>query len=469
MINITCENTTRIHADGNPVVSTLMFIAGVLGNLVALGILGVHIKEYRTKSSVFCILVTGLAITDLLGTCFLSPVVFVSYARNASLLGLVGSRRLCDFFAFAMTFFGLASMLILFTMAVERCLAISHPYFYSKHIGKSFAKVLLPVIYMFCSVFCSLPFFAFGEHKQYCPGTWCFIEMESDRPTIVAFSLSYATLMAVLILVIIICNGSVIVSLCKMYRNQRTRRGSVTSSHRRRKTFFGQGEEEVDHLILLASMTTIFVICSLPLTRVLFPALLRFRGAQAVLSRDLVFYRDGIRQAGGCGFLLVLCDPHGGFDSGHNHLQRLGYRSAHRYHPCADSGGSKMNTRCPPKRVPSAARFFTLCRLTVQPPQSYSVGGQRSSGQLTGKPAGARPDYRGRWCTVSRGHPGRPSPPSPRTTLGQLSTTPWELPSTVGCGIAWTRTNNVQATERILHSSECFYWMRHSGAPPPSP
>ncbi|MGH0148708.1 UNVERIFIED_CONTAM: hypothetical protein FKN15_043469 [Acipenser sinensis] len=57
-----------------------------------------------------------------------------------------------------------------------------------------------------------------------------------------------------------------------------------------------------------------------------------------------------------------------------------------------------MNTRCPPKRVPSAARFFTLCRLTMQPPQSYSIGGQRSSGQLTGKPAGARPDYRGRWC-----------------------------------------------------------------------
>ncbi|MGH0180952.1 UNVERIFIED_CONTAM: hypothetical protein FKN15_005210 [Acipenser sinensis] len=59
-----------------------------------------------------------------------------------------------------------------------------------------------------------------------------------------------------------------------------------------------------------------------------------------------------------------------------------------------------MNTCCPPKRVPSAARFFTLCRLTVQPPQSYSVGGQRSSGQLTGKPASARPDYRGRWCAI---------------------------------------------------------------------
>ncbi|MGH0191768.1 UNVERIFIED_CONTAM: hypothetical protein FKN15_074102 [Acipenser sinensis] len=125
-----------------------------------------------------------------------------------------------------------------------------------------------------------------------------------------------------------------------------------------------------------------------------------------------------------------------------------------------------MNTCCPPKRVPSAARFFTLCRLTVQLPQSYSVGGQRSSGQLTGKPAGARPDYRGRWCAVSRGQPGRPNPPSPRATLGQLSAGPWEPPSTVGCGIAWIRTRYVQAIERILHSSECFYWMRHSGAPP---
>ncbi|MGH0126352.1 UNVERIFIED_CONTAM: hypothetical protein FKN15_027415 [Acipenser sinensis] len=57
-----------------------------------------------------------------------------------------------------------------------------------------------------------------------------------------------------------------------------------------------------------------------------------------------------------------------------------------------------MNTRCPPKRVPSADRFFSDCRLTMQPLQCYSFGGQCSSGQLKGKPAGARPDDRGRWC-----------------------------------------------------------------------
>uniref|UniRef100_W5NCF9 Prostacyclin receptor n=2 Tax=Lepisosteus oculatus TaxID=7918 RepID=W5NCF9_LEPOC len=267
--NETCENTTRIHADGNPAVSTIMFLAGVGGNVMALAILGVHRKEQRSKSSVFCILVTGLAATDLLGTCVLSPMVFVSYARNASLLGLVGSPRLCDLFAFAMTFFGLASMLILFAMAVERCLAISHPYFYSKHVGRGLAKALLPAVYAFACLFCSLPFLGYGQHKQYCPGTWCFIEMEAregEGGAVLAFSLSYAALMAFLVLAVFLCNGSVIVSLCRMYRAQRFRRGSVVSSGRKRRSWLGHGEEEVEHLVLLACMTLIFVICSLPLT-----------------------------------------------------------------------------------------------------------------------------------------------------------------------------------------------------------
>ncbi|XP_035241835.1 prostacyclin receptor [Anguilla anguilla] len=272
--NETCENTTVVHADGNPVVSTLMFLAGVLGNLTALAILGVHQKERRAKSSVFCILVTGLAVTDLLGTCFLSPLVFVCYARRASLLGLTGDQRLCSLFAFAMTFFGLASMLILCAMAVERCLAISHPYFYAKYVRRSFAKAALLLIYLFTCAFCSMPFLGLGRHKQYCPGTWCFIKMvasdeepEEER-RVLAFSLAYASLMALLIAAVFLCNGSVIVSLCRMHRSQISRRNSMLSTSRKRKMslWIGQGEEEVDHLVLLASMTIIFVICSLPLT-----------------------------------------------------------------------------------------------------------------------------------------------------------------------------------------------------------
>ncbi|MGH0125192.1 UNVERIFIED_CONTAM: hypothetical protein FKN15_029531 [Acipenser sinensis] len=89
----------------------------------------------------------------------------------------------------------------------------------------------------------------------------------------------------------------------------------------------------------------------------------------------------------------------------------------------------------------------------MQPPKATALEDNAALRQLTSKPAGARPDYRGRWCVVSRGHPGRPSPPYPRAALGQLNAAPWELPSLVGKGIAWTRTRNVQTIECILHST----------------
>ncbi|KAM8905123.1 prostacyclin receptor [Spinachia spinachia] len=268
----TCNDTLKLNRDGNPALSTVMFLAGVVGNLLALFILGVHQKEHRSRSSVFCILVTGLALTDLLGTCLLSPPVFICYATKISLISL-GGASLCNVFAFAMSFFGLASTLILCAMAVERCLAISHPYFYSVHIRRNFAKFTLIFIYLFSLAFCLLPYGGYGKFRQYCPGTWCFIDMDStgdEHPALVlAFSLSYSSLVALLIFAVFVCNGSVIVSLCQMHRNQIKRRGSIPSTGRRRRlslAWFVQGEEEMDHLVLLALITVIFVVCSLPLT-----------------------------------------------------------------------------------------------------------------------------------------------------------------------------------------------------------
>ncbi|KAF6288888.1 prostaglandin I2 receptor [Rhinolophus ferrumequinum] len=252
-----CRNLTYVRDSVGPATSTLMFVAGVVGNGLALGILGVR---RRSRPSAFAVLVTGLAATDLLGTCFLSPAVFVAYARNSSLLGLAWGRPvLCDAFAFAMTFFGLASTLILCAMAVERCLALSHPYLYAQLDGPRCARLALPAIYAFCTLFCSLPLLGLGQHQQYCPGSWCFIRMRSAQLGGCAFSLAYASLVALLVAAIVLCNGSVTLSLCRMYRQQRRHQGSLVPSPRK-------GEDEVDHLILLALMTGIMAVCSLPLT-----------------------------------------------------------------------------------------------------------------------------------------------------------------------------------------------------------
>ncbi|XP_028921134.1 prostacyclin receptor [Ornithorhynchus anatinus] len=292
-MNDSCSNSTHLHRDGSPVLSAVMFGAGVAGNAMALAILGVHRQSLRAKSSAFAVLATGLAATDLLGTCFLSPAVFAAYARNSSLLGLTRGPGLCQGFAFAMTFFGLASTLLLFAMAVERYLALSRPYLYAQHDPRRWARLALPAAYTFCAAFCSLPFAGVGRHMQYCPGSWCFIQMETpDDAAARAFSLAYAGLVTLLVGATFLCNGSVTVSLCRMYRQQRRRWGSLGPGRARRKSWFGAswGEAEVDHLVLLVAMTGIFAVCSLPL------AIRGFIGSLAPgesrsLKKDLIAFR----------------------------------------------------------------------------------------------------------------------------------------------------------------------------------
>ncbi|XP_078418744.1 prostaglandin E2 receptor EP2 subtype-like [Cetorhinus maximus] len=259
--NESCENNTSISADAGPAVSALMFAAGVLGNVLALIVLGVHKRGNRSKVSLFHILVSSLIVTDLMGTLLISPVVLTAYGKRRSLKEL----NLCDYCAFAMAFFGLTSMFILFAMALERCLSISCPYFYRRHISKRCGLVAIPIICVFCTFFCSLPLLGFGVNTQYCPGTWCFIKMEVRLLPVKhrVYSLSYAMLMKVLIVSILLCNVSVIVSLCRMYQKQRTRRCSRVSHTRNDRV---SQSEEVDHLILLAIMTITFVACSVPLT-----------------------------------------------------------------------------------------------------------------------------------------------------------------------------------------------------------
>ncbi|NWH41944.1 PE2R2 protein, partial [Chloropsis hardwickii] len=177
-----------------------------------------------------------------------------------------------------MSFFGLATMLILFTMALERCLALGWPYFYERFLSPRTGLVALPAIYSFSAALCSLPLLGFGRFVQYCPGTWCFIQMHREPHRSdgrlaglnVTFSLLYATLLLFLIVAVLLCNLSVIVNLARMHRRgQRSRRVMAPEQPRAGsacgRSIFSMAEE-IDHLLLLSIMTITFVICSLPFT-----------------------------------------------------------------------------------------------------------------------------------------------------------------------------------------------------------
>ncbi|CAJ1087010.1 prostaglandin E receptor 2a (subtype EP2) [Xyrichtys novacula] len=266
-----CHSKSHIDPGMKPLISAIMFAAGIFGNVAALVILEIRRrKSIRSgdtrRRSLFHVLITTLVVTDLAGTCFVSPLVQHSYSQNTTLVGMEQrNRSVCKYFGFSMTFFSLATMSLLFMMALERGFSIGYPYLYSRHVTKKCAYITIPSVFLFCVLFCLLPFAGFGTYVQYCPGTWCFIDMKPEEPVHRAYANLYATLMLVLVLATVACNCFVVYQLFKMYQRRR-RNGSVMVTTRpsseRKATSMA---EEVEYLILLVFMTIIFMICTLPL------------------------------------------------------------------------------------------------------------------------------------------------------------------------------------------------------------
>ncbi|KAL0969853.1 hypothetical protein UPYG_G00233230 [Umbra pygmaea] len=269
MANDTETCHSRLHIDnGNPLPSAIMFSAGVVGNLAALILLEIRRRkdQSRQRLSLFHVLVTTLVVTDLMGTCLVSPFVLAAYSYNKTLISMIDTDppAMCEYFGFCMTFFSLATLSILFAMALERCLSIGYPYFYGRHITKRCGYITIPFIYIVCALFCTMPFLGFGDYVQYCPGTWCFIDMNPVMSEDRVYPVLYATVIFILVISAAACNAFVIYHLVLMYRRRKLNGGSVNTRTKRDRRVLSMAEE-VEHLIVLVFMTGIFVICSLPL------------------------------------------------------------------------------------------------------------------------------------------------------------------------------------------------------------
>ncbi|KAJ8011354.1 hypothetical protein DPEC_G00057280 [Dallia pectoralis] len=245
------------------VTSATMFAVGVLGNLIAIIVLCVSKKEQ--KETIFYTLVVGMAITDLLGTCFASPVVIATYIVQK----WPGGELLCDFFSFSMLFFGSAGMSILCAMAVERYLAINHAYFYSQYVDRTMARFALMVIYLANIVLCIMPSFGFGKHVRYFPGTWCFLEWRATDLSSASYSFLYGGVMLVLIAVTVACNFAVCRSLVLMSQKTRIVRAKVSAQGASRRGFLPSvtcpSAAETQMFWLMIFMTIVFLVCSIPL------------------------------------------------------------------------------------------------------------------------------------------------------------------------------------------------------------
>ncbi|KAF3849469.1 hypothetical protein F7725_019188 [Dissostichus mawsoni] len=225
-----------------------MFAAGVVGNIVVLVLL--EVRRRRTSPSLYHILVTALLMTDLLGSFSVSPVVLTAYARGKTLVGMNASRELCAYFGFSMTFLSLSTLSIVNVIALERYVSIGQPYFYERHLSKFRGYIIVALIYLGSILFCIAPFLGFGDYVQYCPGTWCFLEMSHKKEgKDQVFIGLYASFILIVITSTVVCNISVIFHLVMMQRKRKARRSGEDARSRYRRSL--SMSEEVEHLLPL--------------------------------------------------------------------------------------------------------------------------------------------------------------------------------------------------------------------------
>ncbi|XP_043102303.1 prostaglandin E receptor 4 (subtype EP4) a [Puntigrus tetrazona] len=247
-----------------PTIPAVMFIFGVISNLIAIVVLCKSRREQ--KETTFYTLVCGLAVTDLLGTVLASPVTIATYVKGAWPDG----DPLCQYFGFVLLFFSLAGLSIICAMSVERYIAINHAYFYNDYVDKKLAGVALLAIYASNILFCALPSAGFGEVKMQYPRTWCFIDWRSNVSAHAAFSFMYAGCSSLLILVTVACNVLVCAALIRMHRRfvRRTSLGTDpgrASDPGRSRSFRRLAGAEIQMVILLIATSAVVLICSIPL------------------------------------------------------------------------------------------------------------------------------------------------------------------------------------------------------------
>lgn len=248
-----------------PTIPSIMFIFGVVGNVIAIVVLCKSRKEQ--KETTFYTLVCGLAVTDLLGTLLASPVTIATYVKGS----WPGEDPLCQHFGFTMLFFSLAGLSIICAMSVERYMAINHAYFYNDYVNQKLAGFTLLAIYVSNAFFCALPIAGFGRVKKQYPQTWCFLEWRSNKSSDAAYSYMYAGFSSILILATVICNVLVCVALIRMHRRFVRRMslgndlGRGVDPRRRARSFGRLAGAEIQMVILLIGTSAVVLVCSIPL------------------------------------------------------------------------------------------------------------------------------------------------------------------------------------------------------------
>ncbi|NXG43224.1 PE2R3 protein, partial [Psilopogon haemacephalus] len=286
-----------------------MMIAGMVGNALAMLLVS---RSYRAKGSrrkrSFLLCIGSLALTDLLGQLLTSPIVISVYLADRSWDAVDPSGRLCSFFGFSMTVFGLCPLFIAGAMAAERTLAIRAPHWYASHMKPRATKAVLLGIWATVLAFALLPLAGLGRYALQWPGTWCFISTGGHQPGSRFFACAFALLGLLALLATVACNLATIEALVSRCRTKALADSTAAATAAASRSSQRWGRITTETMIQLLGIMCVLSACWSPLlimmlkmifSQASFEHCKRFSGAAqgSELQRECNFFLTAVRLA----------------------------------------------------------------------------------------------------------------------------------------------------------------------------
>uniref|UniRef100_A0A8C9ZP59 Thromboxane A2 receptor n=1 Tax=Sander lucioperca TaxID=283035 RepID=A0A8C9ZP59_SANLU len=178
---------------------------GAISNLTALSILAKSRVRFRRQSKApFMLLTVALLLADLVGHVILGAFALYRHIdQRYKMQAEMPNKVFCQIFGACMVFFGLCPLLLGCAMAVERCVAITQPFFHAAMITVAHVWRVVLFLSSLALVLAVLPLFAVGTYTTQSPGTWCFLPIhgpQSNTNLALAFSCLGLTALALSLL-----------------------------------------------------------------------------------------------------------------------------------------------------------------------------------------------------------------------------------------------------------------------------
>lgn len=189
--------------------SCFTMIFGAISNLSALGILAkTHVRFRRQSKAPFFLLTVALLLADLGG--HVVPGAFALYLhvdQRYKVQAMKPTSIFCHIFGASMVFFGLCPLLFGCAMAVERCVAITKPFFHASMITVAHARQVVLFLSCLALVLAVLPLFAVGTYTTQFPGTWCFLPIHEPQSAVdTNLALAFSSLGLTALALSLLCN-----------------------------------------------------------------------------------------------------------------------------------------------------------------------------------------------------------------------------------------------------------------------